>query len=142
VHGGFALADETAALLAKYDNVWINLETTPSLAINHTDKFAAMIEPLLATGRHDRIFFASGATGVHPRPCVEAFWRLEMPRGAVKLTDEMKAGILGANFARMHGWDVDAVTRTCAADVYGLQKTLVEPWSVIRAARSTTEAVA
>lgn len=132
VHGGFAFAEETAALLDKYDNVWINLESTPCYAVNNADKFADIIEPLIATGKHERIMFATGATGMHPQPFVEAFWRLEMPRGYSKLSDEMKAGILGRNFCTLHGIDVEAARTSCSADIYGIDGKLDAPWTMVR----------
>ncbi len=134
VHGGFAFADETAELLARHPNVSVNLETLPCYALNFADKFARMLAPLLAVGAHDRIFYGTGATGMHPQPFVEAFWRFRMPPHLPQLTEEDKRGMLGANFARQHGWDVDALLAACAADEYGLDEELAQPWSVIREA--------
>jgi predicted TIM-barrel fold metal-dependent hydrolase len=133
VHGGFAFRDETADLLSRFPNVCVNLEAAPLYATNFSDLFGEMLAPLLATGAHDRIFFSSGATGAHPSPCIEAFWRMEMPRGYPALTPEIKRGILGENFARHHGWDIDAIKAACAADVFGQAAGRAEPWSVVRA---------
>jgi hypothetical protein len=133
VHGGLAYVDQTARLLERYPNISINLEAAPCYALNHADKLADMLGPLLATGAHDRIFFSTGATGVHPQPFLEAFWRFQMPPGYPKLTEEMKAGILGANFARQHGWDVEALKAACRADEYGRRTHRAEPWSWLRA---------
>jgi uncharacterized protein len=135
VHGGFAFNREVAELLEKYPNVTVNLESSPGYVVNYPGRFAEMMAPLLATGAHDRIFFATGAPIAHPQPLLEAFWRFEMPRGYPRLTPEMKQGILGANFARQHRWDIEALKKKCAADRYGLRdKKKVEPWKVIRAA--------
>ncbi len=133
VHGGYAFAEETAALLKKYDNVWVNLESNPCFALNFSDKFSDMLGPLLATGRHDKILYATGANGMHPQPFVEAFMRLELTKGYPRLTEEMKRGILGLNVARLHGWDVEALKAACRADVYGLEgKKLAPPWSLVK----------
>ncbi len=132
VHGGFAFAEQTAAMLSRYANVTVNLETNPVMSLNMADKFADMMAPLLATGAHDRLFFATGATGMHPRPFIDSFWRFDMPRGYPALTPEIKAGILGANFARHHGWDIDTLKAACAADDYGLHNRLDAPWSLVR----------
>ncbi len=135
VHGGFAFADQSAELLADHANVTINLETNPCFAINHRAHFARMMEPLLATGAWDRIFYATGASAVHPRPVAEAVAAYRAPDGFIELTAEMKRGILGENFARVHRWDVDALKQACRADRYGLEdKPLDPPWSRLRAA--------
>jgi uncharacterized protein len=132
VHGGYAFAEETAAIFAKYDNVTVNLETNPVFSLNSADRFAHMMADLLATGKHDKIFYATGATAIHPQPFLESFWRFQMPNGYPPLTEEMKAGMLGANFARMHGWDVDALLSKCRADQYGVEdKVLQAPWSTV-----------
>jgi uncharacterized protein len=137
VHGGFAFMEETAFLFGKYDNVTINLETNPMMAFMNAPKFADMMGGLLATGKHDKIFFATGTTGVHPRPVMEAFRDFQMPPSMPKLTDDMKAGIFGANFARHHGWNIADLTAKCAADQYGLERaTLGHPWGPIHRART------
>ena len=56
-----------------------------------------------------------------------------MPPGFPKLTREMKAGVLGANYAALHGWDIEAMTAACAADEFGLEKELQAPWTYVRA---------
>jgi uncharacterized protein len=132
VHGGYAFAEETAMLLERYDNVTVNLETNPIFSLNSADKFADMMGPLLATGRHDKIFFATGATAIHPQPFIESFWRFEMPKGYPALTQEMRAGMLGSNFAKMHNWDVDALLDKCRTDRFGVEeKVLQAPWSTV-----------
>ncbi len=139
VHGGFAFADETARLLAEYENVWVNLETNPCFAVNMGDKFADMMEPLLDVGAHERLIYGTGATGAHPQPPLHAFWDFEMPDGYSPMTKEMKRGMLGANFARLHGWDVEAIKAACRADAYGLEnKTIAEPYGLVRSLRDGT----
>jgi hypothetical protein len=136
VHGGFAFAEETARLLERYPNLTVNLETNPCFAVNQADKFADMLAPLLATGAWQRIFYATGAMGMHPQPFLEAFARFVMPRGLPQLTDEMRAGMLGRNFARAHHWDIDALVSACRSDGYGYEgKRLQEPWRLVKQRR-------
>ena len=132
VHGGFAFNNEIAALLGKYANVTVNLEGAPCYALNFADQFADMMTPLLANGP-DRIFYSAGVPIMHPQPFIRAFREYEMPRGYAPLTEEMKRGILGENFARMHGWDIEALKQQCAADQFGLTTRENTPWSVVRA---------
>jgi uncharacterized protein len=102
-------------------------------------KFADMMAGLLATGKHHKIFYATGSTGVHPRPIMEGFRAFTMPQGRPQLTDEMKEGIFGLNFARHHGWDVEALKRQCAADKYGLERAVLShPWGPVHRTRSGT----
>lgn len=140
VHGGLAYLDETVRLLERYPNISVNLEAAPCYAINHGDRFAEMMAPLIGSGGHDRIFFSTGATGVHPQPFLEAFWRYEMPRGYPPLTPEIKIGILGANFARQHGLDVEELKRQCLADDIGRANRKSEPWAWLRSQTATRSA--
>jgi uncharacterized protein len=133
VHGGLAFVEHTAKLLARYPNVTINLEAVPSMVLNHSEKLADVLGPLIATGAHDRIFFSTGATGCHPQAFLRAFWEFEMPQGYPKLTEDMKAGIMGANFARQHGWDIEDLKSKCRADEFGRLAHRTEPWSWLRA---------
>jgi predicted TIM-barrel fold metal-dependent hydrolase len=139
VHGGWAFVEETAYLLAAYPNVWVNLEQTSALLCNSPRRFAHVIGALLAAGGADRILWATGAMAVHPLPLLERFWSFEIPAdlidgyGYPALTTDIKRKILGSNFARLHGLDVDAIGRRSAADHYGLrQRTgLADPWSAL-----------
>jgi uncharacterized protein len=136
VHGGYAFVDETVHLLQTYDNVTINLETNPMMAFMSAPRFADMMAGLLSTGKHEKIFFATGASAVHPTPIIEGFRAFQMPQGRPRLTDEMKEGILGMNFARHHGWDVEAMKKQIAADKYGLtRETYQRPWGAIHRAK-------
>lgn len=132
VHGGWAFIDKTARLLERYPNVTINLEAIPSMVLNHADVLGDILGPLIATGAHDRIFFSTGATGGHPQSFLREFWEFELPSRYPQLTHEMKAGIMGANFARHHGWDVEDLKARCRADEFGSRADRAEPWSWLR----------
>jgi uncharacterized protein len=134
VHGGFAFVEETTELLERYSNVVINLESTPIMAMVAPNKFADLMAPFISMGAIDRVFYGTGATAMHPQPVLESFWHFQMPRGFPKLTEQMKAGVLGANFARLHGWNLDTMKAACAADAFGLTKALQAPWTYVRAA--------
>jgi len=139
VHGGFAFGREIAALLDRYPNVTVNLESAPCFALNFADQFAEMMAPLLATGP-DRLFFATGAPIMHPDPFIRAFLDYESPKGYPPLSEATKRGILGENFARAHGWDLADLKAKCAADRYGLKTRKSPPWSVIRDAQPSVAA--
>jgi uncharacterized protein len=132
VHGGAAFLPETARLLGENANVTINLEGTASFAVQMVDRLIPILEAFLDADGASRMFWSSAAMGNHPRPPLQAFWDLELPSG--RLTREIKADILGRNFARYLGWDLDAMAARISADEYGLHKELAEPWSHLNAA--------
>jgi uncharacterized protein len=133
VHGGFAFVEETVEMLERYENVVINLESTPIMSLVAPNKFADMMAPFISMGAIDRVYYGTGATAMHPQPILESFWHFQMPRGFPALTPEMKAGVLGANYAKLHGWDIEKMTAACAADAYGLERELQAPWTYVRA---------
>jgi uncharacterized protein len=132
VHGGFAFVEETVELLARYPNTVVNLESTPIMALMYPEKFADLIAPFINIGAIDRVFYATGATAMHPRPVLEAFWHFDMPRGFPPLTRAAKAAVLGENFARLHGWNLADMRERCRRDAYGLAQPLQQPWKYLR----------
>jgi uncharacterized protein len=133
VHGGFAFNREIATLLDRHQNVTVNLEGSPCYALNFADQFADMIAPLIAAGP-DRLFYSAGVPIMHPDPFIRAFWEFQMPKGkgCPEMTETIKRGILGENFARVQGWNIEDLKRRCAADEYGLEKRKRAPWSTLR----------
>lgn len=136
VHSGYAFIDETAYLMVRYPNVWANLETTSAFAVNGKQRFADALGGLLATGAWDRIIFASGAVQVHPQTVLEAMYDFQIPMertegyGIPQITPEMRNGILGLNFARLHGLDPDERLAAITDDEFDQRKAkgLVERW--------------
>jgi predicted TIM-barrel fold metal-dependent hydrolase len=139
VHGGFAFLDETSMQVARFDNVYINLEVTAQLLPKHPSKFASIVGELMSVGGAKRIFWGTGCSFTHPRPLLEAFEHFQMPAefvdgyGYPEMTEEAKADILGLNFARVHGLDVDDLTAQVRADELEASKAdgFGEPWSAL-----------
>lgn len=137
VHSGMAFLDEAAAQVGRFDNIYVNLESTAALAENFPRKFATILGEFLAAGAQKRIFWSSGSTNPHPRPVLEAFAKMEMPAdlmegyGYPALTPEIKADLLGLNYARLHGLDIDAIKTATADDAVSRQRAggLAPPWS-------------
>jgi predicted TIM-barrel fold metal-dependent hydrolase len=137
VHSGFAFLDEASFQIARFPNVYVGLESTAALAVLHPRKLLRILGEFMMMGGAKKLFFSSGASSPHPRPVLEAFARLEMPKEMIEgdgyppLTDAVKADILGLNYARLHGIDVERV-KTATADDDLAQKRrrgLAEPWS-------------
>lgn len=144
VHGGAAFTEETAWLVGRYPNIWINLETTNLILGNNPRAFAEIIAGLMHVGGEsvlDRIVWASGASNCHPRPSLEAMATFELPEdvrsryGAFfpvpQLTDEHRRKIFSENYARLHGLDLDAIKAAIADDEFSRAQAegLAAPWS-------------
>jgi uncharacterized protein len=115
VHGGMAFLEETAWQLARFSNVYVNLEITTSLAATKPLAFErAMATLLMAEPALDRILWGTGALAFHPQPILEAFVNESefsqevVDDGVPQLTEEVKRKILWDNYAAMTGIDIDA----------------------------------
>jgi predicted TIM-barrel fold metal-dependent hydrolase len=139
VHAGYAFLDESMMQMARFDNVYVNLEVTAQLLPKHPAKFAQIIGEFLTAGGGKRIFWGTGCSFTHPQPLLEAFERFQMPPefvdgyGYPELNEETKADILGLNFARMHGLDLDGLLAQVRNDELEAEKEqgLREPWSAL-----------
>lgn len=135
VHGGLAFLEETALQVARFPNVVVNLEGVTLLLVRSPRRFAETLGTFLAYGGFDRVIWATGAMAVHPRPFLEAFWELEMPRdlvedyGLPELTPEIKRLILGENAARIVGLDIERMKSEMEGDEFWDRGELAAPWS-------------
>jgi len=131
VHGGLAFVEETALLMSRHQNVWINLEIWNVVLLRRPRVFARMLTDLLNNGGMavvDRLIWGQGATLVHPRPALEAFMEFQIPEDLLEtrgmfepleqLTLEHKRNILGGNYARLHGIDLEAARKAIAGDEF------------------------
>lgn len=114
VHGGMAFLEETAWQLVRFENVWVNLESTATMAWRRPKAFEEAMATLIRGKKSiERIMWGTGAMVAHPRPHLEAFARDfafsdELVEGGVveQITEEDKRAILAGNYARMHGIDL------------------------------------
>jgi uncharacterized protein len=135
VHGGAAFLPETVALLEKYPNVVINLESLPCF-IHHPEMvktWRELTRAFIAAGAADRVFYASGALGMHPQSCLEGFWN---DTSVPELTSEIKQNWLGKNYARMMGWNLETMRAKNTQDEFGIRTEngakIAGPWSWLR----------
>jgi len=141
VHGGFAFLEETAFQIARFPNIYVNLEASSGLLLHSPARFARLIGELLLWGGAKKIVWGTGASAIHPGPLVNAFdafaFRDEMleAQGYPQLTEEIKSDILALNFIRMHQLDADELMRAIAGDEIARARVSgpVEPWSALRA---------
>jgi uncharacterized protein len=141
VHSGMAFLDETASLMARYSNVWANLEVTSAFAVRAPQRFGDALGRLLWSGAGDRIVFASGCCLVHPQPIIEALEAFEMPEslmdgyGFPQISRRVMDGILGANYARLLGRDPLELRARIAGDEFAQARAAAgkrpAPWSTV-----------
>jgi len=137
VHGGFAFIEETAFQLARFPNVWVNLETTSNLAVAKPGAFERVIAGLIThagEGALDRLMWASGATVLHAEPPLRWFWErfqfspeMREREGLPEITEEIKRKILGLNYLRMHGLDVKALAKSIEGDEFAVKRAKGKP---------------
>jgi uncharacterized protein len=132
VHGGMAFLEETAWQLARFPNVYVNLEITCALAPNRPLAFMQAMAALVGPGgaaAFDRILWGTGAMAHHPQPALAAFWSgFEFPAeliekaGLPPVTREAKRKILFDNYVRMTGIDLQARLAACSEDSFGRKR--------------------
>jgi hypothetical protein len=92
------------------------------------------------TAMLERQFWGIGVMQYHPRLCLDAWVDFEFPEDLIseygyfedfrQITDEDKRKILGGNYARMHGLDVEALRRGIEGDEFaGGASSEVVPYS-------------
>ncbi len=131
VHGGIAFTEETAWMLARYDNISVNMENLNIVLARRPRTFAQILLGLMRVGGPmvlDKLFWGTGTMQYHPRPCLEAFSEFEFPQDLLddaglfapipQITRDQKAGLLGLNYARLHGLDIAALKAGFAGDEF------------------------
>jgi len=128
VHSGMAFVEETAYALARFPNVYANLEVTTLLLLKAPRLFQEALATMLFWGGPEKLIWATGANFTHPEVVLDAFWNLEMD---ADLTDryqlppldrDLKARILGQNWADMVGLDLRAHMARIADDEWARRR--------------------
>lgn len=144
VHGGSAFLEETAWQLARFPNVFVNLEITGAMAYSKPKAFQYAMAGLLQVSPQaaQKIVWGTGAMAFHPRPLLEGFWDFQFDQdvmdqyGLPQFTREMKAGVLSGNYARILGIDLPDRMARIAGDQFSTTKQdeLAAPYSTTRSA--------
>jgi predicted TIM-barrel fold metal-dependent hydrolase len=142
VHGGLSFVEETAWLLARFPNIWVNFETMNLVLTMRPSVFGEQLAGLLSVAGEaalERIYWATGAMNSHPRPGLEAFMDFQfteeqMARKGIffpipQLTREHKKAILSGNIARLHGFDIDKLAAGIKDDEFTHHGPLPIPYS-------------
>lgn len=152
VHGGMSFTEETAWLLARMPNIWLNLETFNMILALRPEMFGELLAGLLSVAGEagiERMFWASGTNNCHARPGLEAFMSFQFTDDQLRrnglfapvpqLTRAHKQAILGGNVARLHGLDIETLKAGIAGDEFSQATAtgLAEPYSTTSLAGKT-----
>jgi hypothetical protein len=144
VHGGIAFVEETALLLARFPNIYVNMENLNMVVARRPRVFAQILLGLMREGGDaimERLFWGTGTIQYHPKPCVEAMAAFEFPEDLLEgaglyaplsqITDDGKAGLFAGNYARLHDIDLNAIKAQIANDDFARPQAegLAKPWS-------------
>jgi predicted TIM-barrel fold metal-dependent hydrolase len=131
VHAGMAFVDETAYALARFPNVYANLEVTSLLLLKAPRLFQEALAMMLFWGGPTKIIWATGANFTHPQIPLAAFWALDFDADLADryqlppLDRALKARILGQNWADMVDVDLEGHLAACAGDEWSRQRATV-----------------
>jgi predicted TIM-barrel fold metal-dependent hydrolase len=124
VHAGMAFVAETALALARFPNVYANLEITTMLLNKAPRLFGEAMAEFLFWGGPGKLLYSDGALFAHPRLALEAFAAWQLPEdlqdryGLPPLSAADRAAILGGNLARMLGIDLGARMAAVSGDEF------------------------
>lgn len=144
IHGGMAFVEETAWQLARFENVFVNLEITTSLLGNRPAAFGQALATMISAGGDfalEKICWGTGSMAFHPQPLLEAFERFQFTdhqreMGAPEMTEAMRRKILAENYANLIGLDLDARLAAIADDEFAQRRAdgVLEPFSTTESA--------
>jgi predicted TIM-barrel fold metal-dependent hydrolase len=128
IHSGLAFVDETCHALARFPNVYANLEITSLLMFHGPGLFNEILAQFLFWGGPEKIIYSDGTLFCHSQPLLKRFWELELSDELLtkynlrQLTKQHKALILGGNYARIVGLDVEQATHKIANDEFARER--------------------
>ena len=144
VHGGMAFLEETAWQLARFPNVYVNLEITCALAATRPAAFLQAMASLIGpggTGAIERILWGTGAMAFHPQPLLETFVRdfafpeqLQAGTGLPQIDLAAKRKILFDNYQAMTGLDLASRLPATRTDEFAQRRPdgPAKPFSTLR----------
>jgi predicted TIM-barrel fold metal-dependent hydrolase len=143
IHSGMAFVEETAFAISRFPNVYANLETTTALLWAAPGRFSEVLGQLMFWGGPEKIIYSTGCTVIHPQHVLSLFWDFQFTEdtlsrvGVPPIDDQIKRMILGGNYARMIGLDIDEAAGKIAGDSFDrrleAQGGLAPPWTHWRA---------
>lgn len=128
VHSGLAFVEETAHAIARFPNVYANLEITSLLMHHAPGMFDEIMAQFLFWGGAEKIVYSDGTLFCHSQPLLEKMWNLDFSEELLAkynlkpLSKAHKALILGGNYARIVGLDVEKAKRAIADDEFSREQ--------------------
>ena len=128
VHAGMAFTTETALAIARFPNVYANLEVTTLLLAVAPRLFAETLAELLYWAGPGKLLYSDGALFAHPAHIAERFAAFTLPEdlldkyGIAQLTGSDRAAIMGGNYAAMAGLDLSGITRCQDGDEWSRRR--------------------
>ncbi|MGD9812284.1 MAG: amidohydrolase family protein [Sphingobium sp.] len=126
VHGGMAFVEETAWQLARFSNVYVNLESTSILAARRPALWERCMASFLRSQKMARrvVWGTGGFVVAHPKPLIDAFQSFQFSEqtrigeNLPQVTEEVQRWILAENFAEMTGIDLQARLEAIKGDEF------------------------
>ena len=138
VHAGWVLTENTILLMQEHPNITAVLEGPMLWPVIDPQRFDTFLQMFITGVGPDRLMYSSAATNPHPRWLIDAFDRYQPPQGTdgeFTLTQADKDGIMGNNFARIHGIDIAKRKAAITGDRFAEYKAkhgFRRPWAAIR----------
>jgi predicted TIM-barrel fold metal-dependent hydrolase len=138
IHAGMAFLEETAWAVARYPNVYANLEVTSSLLYKAPGWYEEIIGFLTFWGGPQKILWATGSVLAHPQPLLQRMWDMQFSDytlnkyGLQQIGAADKRMILGGSYAGMMGLDIAQLRSKLGNDDFARARAsrgLDAPWS-------------
>jgi predicted TIM-barrel fold metal-dependent hydrolase len=124
IHAGFAFTEETCMAMARYPNVYGNLEITSAFTTKAPGMFEDLMGQFMYWAGPSKLIFSDGNMVFHSQPILEKlrdfkFQESTLTRwGVPQITKEDMALIVGGNYARILGVDIEAAKKRIANDEF------------------------
>ncbi|MDB6091709.1 MAG: amidohydrolase 2 [Gammaproteobacteria bacterium] len=128
IHAGFAFTEETCMAMARYPNVYGNLEITSAFATKAPGMFEELMGQFMYWAGPSKVIFSDGNMVFHSQPILEKLRTFKFKDstlerwGVPQITKEDMALIVGGNYARILGIDIEAAKKRIANDEFSKER--------------------
>jgi predicted TIM-barrel fold metal-dependent hydrolase len=124
VHSGLAFVEETAQAISRFPNVYANLELTSALLYRAPRAFEELMATFMYWAGPHKIIWSDGTLFCHSQALLEGFMNFTFPERLIdgyrmeQITRSDKEKILGGNYARVAGIDIEQAKIAIANDEF------------------------